>query len=38
MIWCFSIWFVLNTVTIVLTEIFALATRSPLEKKVVVCG
>ena len=38
MLWCFFIWFVLNTLTIVLTEIFTLATRSPLEKKVVLCG
>jgi len=38
MLWCFFIWFVLNTLTIVLTEIFTLATRSPPEKKVVLCG
>ena len=38
MLVCFSIWFVLNTVTILFTEIFTLATRGPQEKSVVVCG
>ena len=38
MLVCFSIWFVLNTVTILFTEIFTLATRGPQEKSVVLCG
>ena len=38
MLVCFSIWFVLNTVTILCTEIFTLATRGPQEKSVIVCG
>ena len=38
MLMCFSIWFVLNTVTILCTEIFTLATQGPREKSVVLCG